>query len=375
MSRTTRVPRRARPVSRSASTVESAPLFPPIHLQDGKSPEWTCQICGRDALWCKCQTAMVMMTPYDANVTEAPVPQPAPASQALEDDDDSLYDGWTPEFTVWIVRRGSRFPMMIDTIWMDEEPAQKRAKLLCRGEGWKAAKYSHIRPKSDQRAAKGVIHAPPVSPASDRGLQMEPPPSVGEGSRETLSTPQPTQRVHETWRGDSERNIHVGVDRDGHGESAQSPTQAEVVTPVRVRAEQHIANIERMLSTGPPSFVIIMLRSLLEDELRDWRDLLVALDEQTARTREQTTFGLQFNEAYIRQRTRAIAAEADLTTLRAQIAPLRDAVKLFHYVMKMTGGTLTVETKFNPQYEHFIARIVRAALDLIALLPPPAQET
>lgn len=32
--------------------------FPPAQLQDGKSPEWTCDRCGGDGLFCKCNTPM-----------------------------------------------------------------------------------------------------------------------------------------------------------------------------------------------------------------------------------------------------------------------------------------------------------------------------
>lgn len=30
--------------------------LPPVQLQDGKSPEWTCQKCGDDLLFCGCHT-------------------------------------------------------------------------------------------------------------------------------------------------------------------------------------------------------------------------------------------------------------------------------------------------------------------------------
>lgn len=32
-----------------------AKQHPPVRLQDGKSPEWTCPRCGGDALWCGCK--------------------------------------------------------------------------------------------------------------------------------------------------------------------------------------------------------------------------------------------------------------------------------------------------------------------------------
>ncbi len=35
--------------------MKEKPTFPPIQLQDGKSPEWTCQQCGGDALFCGCK--------------------------------------------------------------------------------------------------------------------------------------------------------------------------------------------------------------------------------------------------------------------------------------------------------------------------------
>ena len=63
-------------------------------------------------------------------------------SRFLAAEPDSL-DDWVPEFTVWIVRRGSRHPMVIDSIFTHEPSAVKRARLL--GNGWKAEKYSHLK--------------------------------------------------------------------------------------------------------------------------------------------------------------------------------------------------------------------------------------
>jgi hypothetical protein len=50
-----------------------------------------------------------------------------------------------PEFTVWIVRRGSRFPMVVDSIFMDEARAHLRAQLLGTGHGWHVERYSHLK--------------------------------------------------------------------------------------------------------------------------------------------------------------------------------------------------------------------------------------
>ena len=104
--------------------IASAPKFPPVLLQDGKSPEWTCQSCGGDMLFCGC------------------------SKKASEDDD--TFNGWTPAFIVWIVRRGTSLPMTIDSIWTEKEPAEKRAALL--GEPWFAGPYSHLAPPTEKGA-------------------------------------------------------------------------------------------------------------------------------------------------------------------------------------------------------------------------------
>lgn len=36
----------------SLPPVNAGPPFPPVQLQDGTSPEWTCPECGKDALYC-----------------------------------------------------------------------------------------------------------------------------------------------------------------------------------------------------------------------------------------------------------------------------------------------------------------------------------
>lgn len=58
--------------------------------------------------------------------------------------DDLEFSGWVPEFTVWLVRRGSRFPMTVDSVFTDEKSAQRRAALLGAANGWKAMRYSHL---------------------------------------------------------------------------------------------------------------------------------------------------------------------------------------------------------------------------------------
>lgn len=66
-----------------------------------------------------------------APVVQADAPQP---------DDDGL----APEFTVYIVRRGQRFPMVIDSLFVRRELAEKRAALLGVGQGWHVDSYSHL---------------------------------------------------------------------------------------------------------------------------------------------------------------------------------------------------------------------------------------
>jgi hypothetical protein len=51
---------------------------------------------------------------------------------------DDEFAGWAPAFTVWIVRRGQKFPMIIDSIWTDEATAKKRVALFPKGQGWEA---------------------------------------------------------------------------------------------------------------------------------------------------------------------------------------------------------------------------------------------
>lgn len=43
------------PSGRIAGVAEKVTFtkYPPVQLQDGKSPEWTCPTCGGDLLWCK----------------------------------------------------------------------------------------------------------------------------------------------------------------------------------------------------------------------------------------------------------------------------------------------------------------------------------
>lgn len=84
-------------------------------------------------------------------VPQAPQPQTEPPQVEVDENG----DGWTPEFTVWVVRRGSRFPMVVDSIFHDEHRANLRATLLGNGEGWHVERYQHV------RAAAPVSPAPP----------------------------------------------------------------------------------------------------------------------------------------------------------------------------------------------------------------------
>lgn len=78
--------------------------------------------------------------------------EPPAAAQPDEDDYDSAaFKDWTPEFTVWLVRRGKRFPMVVDSVFVREELAEKRAALLGKDEGWHAMKYSHIQPSAVEK--------------------------------------------------------------------------------------------------------------------------------------------------------------------------------------------------------------------------------
>lgn len=61
-----------------------------------------------------------------------------------------------PEFVVWVVRRGSRFPMVVDSIFVNEKPAHDRAKLMGLGDGWKAERYSHLKPPDEPPSSDAV---------------------------------------------------------------------------------------------------------------------------------------------------------------------------------------------------------------------------
>jgi hypothetical protein len=83
-----------------------------------------------------------------------------------EDDIDEaeLFDGWTPEFTVYLVRNGHHWPMEVDCVFLDEESAKKRAAL--RGPEWWAMKYSGlVPPKTDP--ADALPSVPPVQDKHD----------------------------------------------------------------------------------------------------------------------------------------------------------------------------------------------------------------
>lgn len=71
-------------------TAPSLSPFPPVQLQYGKSPEWTCQHCGGDALFCKCVPSP---SPTTGNLStmgigpfalSAPSPSPEPEWRKLK---------------------------------------------------------------------------------------------------------------------------------------------------------------------------------------------------------------------------------------------------------------------------------------------------
>lgn len=72
-----------------------------------------------------------------------------------DDDDGEMFADFEPEFTVWIVRRGSQRPMVIDSIFAVKELAEQRAALL--GDGWAAGSYAHVKVRSDKEAAAGRL--------------------------------------------------------------------------------------------------------------------------------------------------------------------------------------------------------------------------
>jgi hypothetical protein len=41
--------------SAMVAALDAASRRPPVQLQDGKAPEWTCQQCGGDVLFCGCK--------------------------------------------------------------------------------------------------------------------------------------------------------------------------------------------------------------------------------------------------------------------------------------------------------------------------------
>lgn len=54
------------------------------------------------------------------------------------------FEDWTPEFTVYLVRFGPSWPWRVESVWMDEDSAKRRAAV--RGAGWHVQRYSHIQP-------------------------------------------------------------------------------------------------------------------------------------------------------------------------------------------------------------------------------------
>jgi hypothetical protein len=73
---------------------------------------------------------------------------------ADEDDDSELFKDWEPEFTVWLVRLGSNWPMKIDSVFVDEVTARKRATLL--GKYWRVEEYTGLKPPKRVGAEHGA---------------------------------------------------------------------------------------------------------------------------------------------------------------------------------------------------------------------------
>jgi hypothetical protein len=69
-----------------------------------------------------------------------------PRCTECKPDEASEFPGWVPEFTVYLVRRGKQFPMIVDSVFVDEAVANKRLSLFPRDQGWHVMRYSHIRP-------------------------------------------------------------------------------------------------------------------------------------------------------------------------------------------------------------------------------------
>lgn len=81
-------------------------------------------------------------------------PAPAPASTPDSGPDDTFAD-WVPEFTVWLVRYTEAWPMVVDTVFLNEADAKARAAV--RGPGWWAMRYSHIQPLPEQSPANEPV--------------------------------------------------------------------------------------------------------------------------------------------------------------------------------------------------------------------------
>lgn len=70
---------------------------------------------------------------------------PAPAPRAPSGDED---EGFEPEFTVYLVRRGKQWPMVIDSVFIAQELAAKRVAMMPVSQGWSVQEYSHMRAKA-----------------------------------------------------------------------------------------------------------------------------------------------------------------------------------------------------------------------------------